>query len=981
MKVYTILFTFLLQFLACEVQAQLNDECYLLADMHFIFDKSGSISYDKNRDPHLETGRRNLFRMKTFTTEVMQRLPVAEDQVHVTFSAFNQDISGVSKFDEQSYDRTRLGRRLDSIKYLDDDKKKSTYLKRALDVVEEDVFDKDRIERKNGEEATKIIIILTDGNPNDRVNGKGSTEPATTKARALRRKGYVVFTVGIGRSIDRDVLKDLAGKSNRVLQVDDFKELGKLVADLSKEICKVNCQVGKWSNWSPCDAQCKSDNKSSPASGSQTRRRSKIKDSENGGAACPALEDSQKCNIPCKVDCRVGSWGGWSSCDAMCQNDNVTPANGKQDDSRKRLQNPLNGGQKCPALERQKKCAIDCPVDCLVSEWSSWGECDAKCRKENDNPIARGSYEQRRRILRDAKNGGKECPPLKKAGKCETDCKVDCTYTNWTPWSQSKCSAVCSSKNDSDIATGTEIATRTVDRESVNGGKTCPDEERSRSCSIPCKVDCIEGPWSKWTKCDGACSADNSQPKSSEGKQYRERRILRDSKNGGKQCKPLEEDKTCNFDCPVDCLLGPFRHGECDAKCGRGIVEGYIHSIRDVIRIPQNGGEKCDDLTNKTKCQIECPIDCEISDFKDLGCPVECPENSDVGTVFSNATFRANITQPPMYGGLPCPDLEYEKPCNVTCEVDCQVSDWFFHQECNATCVGVSEEEIVAANGTIGGFFLEKRNITRRGLNGGDDTCADETRPIPCDTPCDAPCVLSPFTDGECSAVCNGVDPEASGTFISNRTIIRNPINNGLACGDLTMETPCMIDCDVDCEVGDWTDLGECTSECINGTSTVGTQNQTRVITRNPHNDGEMCPPLEQQINCTIPCTDCNYLYEEICDADCGDNTTDVVFGNVSAFYYLAPNTSNPETCLSPPNVSDIARCNDTCVVILPPPSGPPIGPIAGAAAGVLVAGAALVALATNAISAATGGAGAGAAGATAPSDINPLFQAEGSGG
>jgi hypothetical protein len=50
----------------------------------------------------------------------------------------------------------------------------------------------------------------------------------------------------------------------------------------------VNCQVSNWASWSGCSNTC--------GGGIQTRSRSIITQPANGGAACPALTESQACN-------------------------------------------------------------------------------------------------------------------------------------------------------------------------------------------------------------------------------------------------------------------------------------------------------------------------------------------------------------------------------------------------------------------------------------------------------------------------------------------------------------------------------------------------------------------------------------------------------------------------------------------------------------------------------------------------------------
>jgi hypothetical protein len=54
----------------------------------------------------------------------------------------------------------------------------------------------------------------------------------------------------------------------------------------------VNCVVGTWGAWSTCDADC--------GGGTQTQYRDVIVQPANGGTACPVLSQSRACNTqPC----------------------------------------------------------------------------------------------------------------------------------------------------------------------------------------------------------------------------------------------------------------------------------------------------------------------------------------------------------------------------------------------------------------------------------------------------------------------------------------------------------------------------------------------------------------------------------------------------------------------------------------------------------------------------------------------------------
>lgn len=75
--------------------------------------------------------------------------------------------------------------------------------------------------------------------------------------------------------------------------------------------CPVDCEVGEWTQWSDCTAQCNG--------GVMSRFRPKTVDPENGGDACPEQSDAGECNNQaCDADCVLADWGSWSLCSKAC---------------------------------------------------------------------------------------------------------------------------------------------------------------------------------------------------------------------------------------------------------------------------------------------------------------------------------------------------------------------------------------------------------------------------------------------------------------------------------------------------------------------------------------------------------------------------------------------------------------------------------------------------------------------------------------
>ena len=206
-------------------------------------------------------------------------------------------------------------------------------------------------------------------------------------------------------------------KSNNAIETDNT---------CTKIDCPVNC-AGTWGNWTACNTTC--DGINSSKIGSRTRKYTITRPATNGGTSCPKsnnyIETDNTCTkTDCPVNCKVGEWsscngnkrtrnvteainGGtlctseqkitdqscndcignwenWTTCSAKCDGINSSKI-GSRTRTYKITTPATNSGNSCPNannyIETDNICTkTDCPVNCILSDWSDWSVCDCKTK-------------------------------------------------------------------------------------------------------------------------------------------------------------------------------------------------------------------------------------------------------------------------------------------------------------------------------------------------------------------------------------------------------------------------------------------------------------------------------------------------------------------------------------------------------------------------------------------------------------------------
>ncbi|MFT7818109.1 thrombospondin type-1 domain-containing protein 7B-like [Arapaima gigas] len=164
--------------------------------------------------------------------------------------------------------------------------------------------------------------------------------------------------------------------------------------------CPEDCVMSEWSQWSACTAQCDPD-----ISRKRLRRVLRL---SPAGQVCPESSQTESCVLNSTCLSYRYNLSDWSTCllseSAICgqgarmrQLDCVR-SDGKVVD--------LSVCEELGLLKQWKlttPCVVDCPVNCLLSEWTPWSECSVTCGLQ-------GQMVRSRSVIQPAHEQGRPCP-------------------------------------------------------------------------------------------------------------------------------------------------------------------------------------------------------------------------------------------------------------------------------------------------------------------------------------------------------------------------------------------------------------------------------------------------------------------------------------------------------------------------------------------------------------------------------------------
>ncbi|MBT5077410.1 MAG: hypothetical protein HOM61_00680, partial [Candidatus Marinimicrobia bacterium] len=164
------------------------------------------------------------------------------------------------------------------------------------------------------------------------------------------------------------------------------------------------------------DAECTDSNE---GSGVRTKNMNISRQPNADGLVCPLQSErtqTQTCP-PCEpVNCEIGNWNA-----GLCQRNSNNVC--EKELTREIVQQPFHNGTTCPSLSMIESCPdAECPVDCEVSAFGDWTECNKFC--------GGGEKTRRKNIIKEPIGSGAACPPASELTQSETCGTLDCATSD-----------------------------------------------------------------------------------------------------------------------------------------------------------------------------------------------------------------------------------------------------------------------------------------------------------------------------------------------------------------------------------------------------------------------------------------------------------------------------------------------------------------------------------------------------------------------
>ena len=472
--------------------------------------------------------------------------------------------------------------------------------------------------------------------------------------------------------------------------------------------CHNQCILKKWSQFGPCSKLC------GDSPGTRSRARHVILPPGATGTIdenCPELKstnlvEEKQCDVP---EYTHYKWitSSWSSCSVTNKwGDGVqtrTVACASITANATVLVSNSLCEQHSSLPDSTQNCSRECPVDCIVTDWTNWESCSAGC--------GIGTTTRYRTVLQAPNALGRPCPGLQQTTTCK---QRSCGEYKPSEWN----TCVIANVTNSTEYCGNGIMFQNyscyVDRhvsENIFCDNTIPVTV-SQDCYLPCSGDCVMSEWTiDLTTCsdciDGSCNTTAT------------RKILQKPLSSGKQCGPLVRIEPCPTVNNYYWHTGPWLSCVLLNKshlCGNG----FQH--REVKCISRHNSQivpdyHCNEVktrpSHKKLCNVKCPVDCVVTAFEPWPmCDTYCNINS-------TQTRHRDIILNPNEHGRPCPHLKETRYCKI--EIN----------RCYSYHLSYSQWSSCELNtkGKYCGNLTRHRSVTCRRSDGayvGNEKCADQ---------------------------------------------------------------------------------------------------------------------------------------------------------------------------------------------------------------------------------------------------------------